>query len=174
MQEIFRRKKLFAADHAVYYKKDGGKHDFTVVQEYLYNADRVEIGKVSAMSVRISWDSLQDDLVQCYYVMSCRGKNSRAAGKWKIISRIESDGKAGDAAHLYTNHLDISAPQQYEYKICILSMDQTIDTSSRSYDAETDKYDALKLDRKNIVIRWYIIRYNWYIRREKIMRKPEA
>lgn len=38
MKEMFKRKKQFTADHVVYYKKKGGKHDFTAVQEYLYNA----------------------------------------------------------------------------------------------------------------------------------------
>jgi len=161
MQEMFRNKKLFSANNTVYYKKNGGKHDFTAVQEYLYNAlphffhdldepekpavyaVTPEIRKASEKAIKIAWDSSQDNLVRRYYVMRRKIKNNKAAEKWKIIARIKSSGTAGDSVHLYTDHLNSSAPQQYEYKICILSIDKNFDTSDRAYDDETDKYAAL-------------------------------
>ena len=38
MQEMLARSDVFTSDHVVYYQKEGGRHDFEAVQEYLYNA----------------------------------------------------------------------------------------------------------------------------------------
>lgn len=38
MQEMLKRNYVFSPDHVVYYRKQGGYHDFNAVQEYLYNA----------------------------------------------------------------------------------------------------------------------------------------
>lgn len=51
-------------------------------------------------------------------------------------------------------------------------MTRTSRNISLTYNGKT--YVNKKLDDKNIIIRGYMIEYNWYIRREKIMKKPEA
>jgi endo-1,4-beta-xylanase len=38
MEEMLRRGDVFTVDHVMYYQKDGGRHDFDAVQEYIYNA----------------------------------------------------------------------------------------------------------------------------------------
>lgn len=38
MQEMLERNDFFTPDHVVYYQKEGGRHDFEAVQEYMYNA----------------------------------------------------------------------------------------------------------------------------------------
>lgn len=38
MREMLARSDVFTPDHVVYYQKEGGRHDFEAVQEYLYNA----------------------------------------------------------------------------------------------------------------------------------------
>lgn len=38
MAEMLERSDVFTPDHVVYYQKDGGRHDFEAVQEYIYNA----------------------------------------------------------------------------------------------------------------------------------------
>ncbi len=38
MQEMLARSDVFTPDHVMYYQKEGGRHDFEAVQEYLYNA----------------------------------------------------------------------------------------------------------------------------------------
>ena len=37
-EEMLARPDVFTPDHYVFYQKDGGRHDFDAVQEYLYNA----------------------------------------------------------------------------------------------------------------------------------------
>ena len=38
MQEILKRREFFTPDHLVYYLKPGGRHDFSAVEEYIFNA----------------------------------------------------------------------------------------------------------------------------------------
>ena len=38
MSEMMERNDFFTPDHVVYYQKEGGRHDFEAVQEYMYNA----------------------------------------------------------------------------------------------------------------------------------------
>lgn len=38
MEEMLKRNDVFSADHLVYYQKEGGRHDFEAVEEYIYNA----------------------------------------------------------------------------------------------------------------------------------------
>ena len=38
MDEMLDRKDVFTPDHVVFYQKEGGRHDFVAVQEYIYNA----------------------------------------------------------------------------------------------------------------------------------------
>lgn len=45
MNEMLRRKAVFTPDHVVYYKKDGGVHNFYTSVEYMYNALSLFFGK---------------------------------------------------------------------------------------------------------------------------------
>ena len=38
MEEMLKRNDVFTSDHVVYYQKEGGRHDFEAVEEYIYNA----------------------------------------------------------------------------------------------------------------------------------------
>lgn len=38
MDEMLSRNDVFTPDHVVFYQKEGGRHDFVAVQEYIYNA----------------------------------------------------------------------------------------------------------------------------------------
>ncbi len=38
MDEMLDRNDVFTPDHVVFYQKEGGRHDFVAVQEYIYNA----------------------------------------------------------------------------------------------------------------------------------------
>ncbi len=38
MDEMLKRNDVFTHDHVVFYQKDGGRHDFVAVQEYIFNA----------------------------------------------------------------------------------------------------------------------------------------
>lgn len=44
MREMLKRSDVFTPEHVVYYKKQGGVHDFNAVQEYVYNALPVFFG----------------------------------------------------------------------------------------------------------------------------------
>ena len=54
-------------------------------------------------------------------------KNSVGSGAWETIASKQSDGVADDAFYHFKDVLASSEPQQYEYKICVLSADGTID-----------------------------------------------
>ncbi len=99
--------------------------------------------KASSKSIKLSWDSSQDSYVNCYYIMRRNTKESIGTGKWQTIAEIESDDTAGDSKNLYIDKLKSSVPQQYEYKICTLSKDKTIDTRNQKYEEETNKCAVL-------------------------------
>lgn len=99
-------------------------------------------GKASAKSIKISWGSSKDDSVINYYVMRRSTKNSIGKGKWETIAEVNSDGVKGGAKNSYTDRLDSSLAQQYEYKICTTSVDG-VDTRGESYADETNKYAVL-------------------------------
>lgn len=99
-------------------------------------------GKASAKSIKISWGSSKDGSVITYYVMRRSTKNCIGKGKWKTIAEVNSDGVKGGAKNSYTDRLDSSIAQQYEYKICTTSVDG-VDTRSESYADETDQYAVL-------------------------------
>lgn len=96
--------------------------------------------KQSAQSIQITWDSSKDASVKYYYVMRRGTKNSIGHGSWKTIAQIESDGIDGGPSYTCTDKLASSSPQQYEYKICSLSADETVDTRDAAYKTETDSY----------------------------------
>lgn len=100
-------------------------------------------GKASPSSIKISWNSDHDADVKYYYVMKRAAKNSTGTGKWTTLAKVKSDGVSGGSKNSYTEKLKSSSPQQYEYKICTLSKDGTIDTRDASYAEETDAYAAL-------------------------------
>lgn len=110
--------------------------DYTVVP-------KPTTSKASAKAIRISWDSSQDDCVDTYYVMRRGTKDNEGSGAWKTIAKVKSDKEAGGPKNSYTNKLGSSKTQQYEYKICTLSEDQTVDTREEVYAEETDLYAAL-------------------------------
>lgn len=99
--------------------------------------------KASASSIRISWDSSQDDCVDTYYVMRRKTENNAGIGTWKTIAKVKSDKKAGGPKNCYTDELGSQKTQQYEYKICTMSEDKTIDTRKAAYKEETDLCAAL-------------------------------
>lgn len=110
--------------------------DYTVVP-------KPTTSKASAKSIRISWDSSQDDCVDTYYVMRRGTKDNEGRGAWKTIAKVKSDKEADGPKNSYTDKLRSSKIQQYEYKICTLSEDQTVDTREEAYAEETDVYAAL-------------------------------
>lgn len=93
-----------------------------------------ETEKQSARAIAIHWDSASDALVKSYYVM----RRNIGKGTWKTIAEIESDGIAGGPSYSYTDRLKSASPQQYEYKICSLSSDETIDTREDAYEDITN------------------------------------
>lgn len=99
--------------------------------------------KASSRSIKLSWESSNDASVKYYYVMRRGTKDSKGTGKWKTLARVASDGKKGGPANSYTDKLKSSTPQQYEYKICTLSRDKTVDTRDQKYNDETNKYAVL-------------------------------
>lgn len=99
--------------------------------------------KASSRSIMVSWGASKDALVEYYYVMRRGTKNNAGSGKWKTIAALESDGVKGGTAHSYTDQLDKSTAQQYEYKICTLSKDGAVDTRDASYADSTDAYAVL-------------------------------
>lgn len=98
--------------------------------------------KYSSQAIQITWEDSNDASVKYYYVMRRGTKNSIGRGSWKTIAEIESDGTEGGPAHSYTDQLTSSTPQQYEYKICTLSADGTIDTREASYEDATNQTAA--------------------------------
>jgi len=99
--------------------------------------------KQSAQSIQITWDDSKDGSVKYYYVMRRNAKNSIGKGNWKTIAQIESDGIKEGSFYSYTDQLRTSTPQQYEYKICSLSADETIDTRDAEHNIATNGYAVL-------------------------------
>lgn len=99
--------------------------------------------KASASSIRIAWTSAEDDVVKTYFVMRRKTKNNEGTGKWKTIAKVKSDGVKDGPENSYTDQFKSSLPVQYEYKICILSMDKTMDTRDASCEEETNVHTAL-------------------------------
>ena len=96
--------------------------------------------KQSSQAIRITWDSSRDASIKYYYVMRRNTKNSIGKGTWKTIAETESDGINGGPSYSYTDQLRTAAPQQYEYKICALSADGTIDTRDAEHNNATNNY----------------------------------
>lgn len=99
--------------------------------------------KESSRSIQICWGSSKDSSVKSYFVMRRNTKNNTGKGKWKTIACIESDGIKGGPAYAYSDSLDSSAPQQYEYKICTLSKNEAVDTRNKEYEEKTNAYTVL-------------------------------
>ncbi len=97
-----------------------------------------ETTKLSDQAIAVKWNCEDDAFVKDYYVMRRSTKNSVGKGAWKTIAEIESYGIKGSRSYSYTDKLKSPAPQQYEYKICILSSDETMDTRQIEYQAITD------------------------------------
>ncbi len=97
-----------------------------------------ETTKLSDQAIAIKWDCENDAFVKDYYIMRRATKNSVGRGAWKTIAEIESYGIKGSRSYSYTDKLKSHAPQQYEYKICILSSDETIDTRQIEYQTITE------------------------------------
>lgn len=97
-----------------------------------------ETKKQSAKAITIQWDSDSDALVKYYYIMRRNTRNSIGKGAWETIAEIESDGINGGPSYSYTDRLESAVPQQYEYKICSLSPDETIDTRDSEYEDITN------------------------------------
>lgn len=97
-------------------------------------------GKQSATSIRITWDASKDASIKYYYVMRRSTKNSIGKGTWKTMAQLESDGIDGGPSYSYTDQLRTSKPQQYEYKICTLSADETVDTRGTEHQNATNEY----------------------------------
>lgn len=99
--------------------------------------------KASSQSIKITWSSENDAYIKKYFVMRRSVKNNAGTGKWKTIGKVKSDGKNGGALNSYIDQLNSPAAQQYEYKICTLSKDQTINTRDAVYADETNEYAVL-------------------------------
>lgn len=102
-----------------------------------------DASKHSSKSIQISWDASLDASVKYYYVMKRDAKNSIGRGTWKTAAKIASDGIKGGPAYVYTDQLPSALPQQYEYKICMLSKDKTMDTRDAAYESATDETAVL-------------------------------
>ena len=102
-----------------------------------------QTSKASGQSIRISWTSSQDESVKTYYVMRRAAKDNQGTGKWKTIAKVKSDAVNGGPDNSYTDQLSSYEPQQYEYKICTLSKDKTIDTRTAEFAQETDQLVSL-------------------------------
>lgn len=100
-------------------------------------------GKASPRSINIRWGAAKDASVQNYYVMRRATADNKGIGAWQTIAEEPSDGIKGGPAHSYTDQLDSSSAQQYEYKICTLSKDGTIDTRETEYEEKTNGYAIL-------------------------------
>lgn len=98
----------------------------------------METAKKSSKSIQISWDSPDDYVVSEYYLMRRSVKNSIGKGNWKTLATLASKGRKEGASYSYTDSLKSSEPQQYEYKICTLSADQTTDTRDAAYESQTN------------------------------------
>lgn len=96
--------------------------------------------KQSAQSIQITWDSANDASIKYYYVMRRNTKNNIGQGTWKTIAEIASDGINGGSSYSYTDQLRTFTPQQYEYKICSLSADETIDTRDAEHKTATNNH----------------------------------
>lgn len=103
----------------------------------------LKTSKQSASGIRLSWDDFQDAAVSKYYIMRRNTKNSAGIGDWKMIASVKSDGVVDDALYHYTDRLSSTQPQQYEYKICTLSADKTVDTRDAAYEDSTNASAAL-------------------------------
>lgn len=108
------------------------------VQESFDYPITAQTNKQSSQSIRITWDSSKDALVKYYYVLRRNMKNSIGNGAWKTIAQIESDGISGGPSYSYTDQLAKDTPQQYEYKICLLTKDGTTDTRDANYTSITN------------------------------------
>lgn len=95
--------------------------------------------KHSSKAIRLRWKDFSDELVSEYYVMRRGVKNSVGSGAWETIASKQSDGVADDAFYHFKDVLASSEPQQYEYKICVLSADGTIDTREAAYEDATNE-----------------------------------
>lgn len=99
--------------------------------------------KHSSKAIRLRWKDFSDELVSEYYVMRRGVKNSVGSGAWETIASKQSDGVADDAFYHFKDVLASSEPQQYEYKICVLSADGTIDTREAAYEEATNEAAVL-------------------------------
>ena len=99
--------------------------------------------KHSSKAIRLRWKDFSDELVSEYYVMRRGVKNSVGSGAWETIASKQSDGVADDAFYHFKDVLASSEPQQYEYKICVLSADGTIDTREAAYEDATNEAAVL-------------------------------
>lgn len=99
--------------------------------------------KASSRSIKIFWNSDYDAEVKYYYIMKRSTKNSKGTGNWETLAKVKSDGVSGGPNNSYKDQLKSSLPQQYEYKICTLSKDGTVDTRDASYADETNTYAVL-------------------------------
>lgn len=99
--------------------------------------------KHSSKAIRLRWKDFSDELVSEYYVMRRGVKNSIGSGEWETIASKQSDGDAVDAFYHYKDVLSSSEPQQYEYKICVLSADGMIDTREAAYEEATNEAAVL-------------------------------
>lgn len=106
-------------------------------------AVRPNTSKASSSAIKLTWSSANDGSVAYYYVMRRGTKNSRGSGKWKTIAQVKSDRRDGGASNSYIDRLKSAKAQQYEYKICLLSVKDKIDTRESRYAKQTNTCAAL-------------------------------
>lgn len=87
------------------------------IQPYRVSMEFVEMERVSRQAICLSWTGNYDDVVENYLVKRRETERGKGIGEWTVLATIPSDKILSNGDWYYTDELESTEPQQYEYRI---------------------------------------------------------